>query len=84
MGERNVPPYGGTLGDSVLFMTEDEVDLPNSTGAPATRALLGAGYTSVGQLEGVSSKELASLHGFGPNALRLIQEALEQRGRSLS
>jgi hypothetical protein len=37
---------GGTLGDSVFFMTEDEVDLPNSIGAPATRALLGAGYSS--------------------------------------
>jgi hypothetical protein len=65
-------------------MAEDVVDLPKSIGAPATRALVGAGYTSLGQLAGVSTKELTALHGFGPKALRLIQEALEQRGQSLS
>ena len=39
--------------------------------------------TSLRQLAGVSTKELTALHGFGPKALRLIQEALEQRGQSL-
>ena len=66
------------------FMAEDVVDLPNGIGAPATRALVGAGCTSLGQLEGVSAKDLKALHGFGPKALGLIQEVLEERGQSLS
>ena len=47
-------------------------------GAPATRALNGAGYTRLSQLAGVSRKELAKLHGMGPKALRIIEAALEE------
>jgi hypothetical protein len=65
-------------------VTCDDVELPRGIGAPATRALVGAGYTSLGQLAGVSAKELTALHGFGPKALRLVQQALEERGQSLS
>jgi hypothetical protein len=65
-------------------MIEDELDFPTGIGAPATRALVGAGYTSLGQLAGVSAKELSALHGFGPRALRIIQEALKQRDQSLN
>jgi hypothetical protein len=65
-------------------MAEDGFDLPRGIGAPATRALVGAGYTSLGQLEGVSAKELSDLHGFGPKTLRIIQEALKERGQSLA
>ena len=36
------------------------------------------------QLANVSLAELAKLHGVGPKALRLLQEALEQQGMSLS
>ena len=35
-------------------------------GAPATRALNNAGYTSLRQLAGVPRAELAKLHGMGP------------------
>jgi hypothetical protein len=65
-------------------MADDDVELRKSIGAPATRALIGAGYTPLGQLAGVSAKELTALHGFGPMALRLIEEALDQRGQSLN
>jgi hypothetical protein len=65
-------------------MADDDVDLPKGIGAPATRALIGAGYTSLDQLGGLSANELTVIHGFGPKALRLVQEALEQRGQSLS
>ena len=65
-------------------MVSDESELPRSIGAPAIRALVGAGYTSLGQLAGVPAKELTALHGFGPKALRLIQGALEEQGLSLS
>jgi hypothetical protein len=52
-------------------------------GAPATRALNGAGYTALGQLAGVSRSALAKLHGVGPKALRIIEDELEQHGLTL-
>jgi hypothetical protein len=64
-------------------MAEQSVNLPKGIGAPATRALVGAGYTELAQLAGVPTSELNALHGMGPRALRLIQEALEQEGLSL-
>ena len=60
-----------------------ETGFPRGIGAPATRALTGAGYTDLKQLAGVPAAELKRLHGMGPNALRLLQEALEQQGKSL-
>ena len=60
-----------------------ETGFPKSIAAPATRALIGAGYTELRQLAGVPAGELKRLHGMGPKALRLLQEALEQQGLSL-
>jgi Helix-hairpin-helix domain len=53
-------------------------------GAPATRALIAAGYSSLGQLADASHQELASLHGVGPKALRIIQTALAEHGLTLA
>ena len=64
-------------------MATPESGLPRSIGAPATRALTAAGYTELSQLAGVPAAELAKLHGVGPKALRLLQEALQNRGMSL-
>ena len=64
-------------------MATPEPGLPRSIGAPATRALTAAGYTELSQLAGVPATELAKLHGVGPKALRLLQEALQERGMSL-
>jgi hypothetical protein len=64
-------------------MATAEAGLPRSIGAPATRALTAAGYTELGQLADVPAAELAKLHGVGPKALRLLQEALHERGMSL-
>jgi predicted flap endonuclease-1-like 5' DNA nuclease len=61
-----------------------ESALPKAIGAPATRALLGAGFTELTQLAGVSAAELAKLHGIGPKALRVLQEALAAQRLSLS
>ncbi|GIG62681.1 hypothetical protein Lfu02_70530 [Longispora fulva] len=58
--------------------------LPRSIGAPATRALNAAGYTDLAQLADVPAAELSKLHGVGPKALRLLREALEARGTSLT
>ncbi|MBT2551712.1 helix-hairpin-helix domain-containing protein [Arthrobacter sp. ISL-5] len=41
-------------------------------GAPATRALTQAGYTSLQGLAGVPRTELSRLHGVGPKAIRII------------
>lgn len=54
--------------------------LPRAIGAPATRALHGAGYTRLEQLAAVSEAELLKLHGVGPRAIRILREALAERG----
>jgi predicted flap endonuclease-1-like 5' DNA nuclease len=64
-------------------MATPEAGLPRSIGAPATRALTAAGYTELSQLADVPAAELAKLHGVGPKALRLLQEALHEQGMSL-
>lgn len=56
---------------------------PRGIGAPAVRALTAAGYTRCDQLAGVPIEDLKVLHGMGPKALRIIQEALEADGKSL-
>ena len=64
-------------------MATPDLGLPRNIGAPATRALTAAGYTELGQLAGVPATDLGKLHGVGPKALRLLQEALERQGMSL-
>jgi predicted flap endonuclease-1-like 5' DNA nuclease len=61
-----------------------DVHLPRGIGAPATRALTAAGYSHLAQLDGVPADGLAQLHGVGPKALKVLQDALEQRGMSLA
>jgi hypothetical protein len=64
-------------------MATPDPGLPRTIGAPATRALTAAGYTELSQLAGVPAAELSALHGVGPKALRLLQEALQAQGKSL-
>ncbi|WCI09492.1 DNA-binding protein [Arthrobacter sp. OVS8] len=52
-------------------------------GAPATRALNAAGYVSLSELAGVPRSELARLHGVGPKALRILEQALAEHGLGL-
>ena len=56
---------------------------PPGISKPALRALAGAGYVRLEQLTQARAADLSQLHGFGPKALRLLQEALTQRGLSL-
>lgn len=53
-------------------------------GAPAFRALDGIGIHNLSQLTSHSEEQLLALHGFGPNALRLLKERLKEKGLSLS
>jgi len=57
-------------------------DLPAAIGRPATRALAGAGWTTLAELERHTETEVAALHGVGPKAVRILAEALAERGAS--
>jgi predicted Fe-Mo cluster-binding NifX family protein len=57
-----------------------EGDLPPGIGRPATNALQNAGYVRLDQLDGVPARDVLALHGVGPKAVRLLQEALAARG----
>lgn len=48
--------------------------------APARRALENAGITSPKTLSRYSEKEIAALHGMGPNALQKLKAALKLQG----
>lgn len=58
-------------------------DLPRAIGRPATRALSGAGITTLQGVSERSAGELLALHGLGPRAVRLLEEALTARGLTL-
>ena len=55
-------------------------DLPTTIGAPARRALDGAGVTTLRQLSRLTAEEVLALHGVGPKAVRLLEEALDSAG----
>lgn len=76
---------GAAAGRALPFlpMASPDTGLPENIGAPATRALTAAGYTELAQLAGVPAAELGRLHGVGPKALRLLQEALQRQGMTL-
>lgn len=56
-------------------------EFPN-IGAPAFRALDSAGITNLLELTKYSEKELLTLHGFGPKALRILHQKLDEKGLS--
>ena len=59
--------------------TWQETDFPR-IGQPALRALNGAGYVRLEQLTRVSKKDLGKLHGLGPKALGILEQALAANG----
>jgi ERCC4-type nuclease len=61
-----------------------EGDLPIELAAPARRALVGAGYTSLEQLTGISETEIKQLHGIGPKAVDQLRRALTAKGLSFA
>jgi DNA-directed RNA polymerase alpha subunit len=63
--------------------TESTPGFPKGVPAPAIRALNSAGYRDLSELADVPVADLKKLHGMGPRALRVIQEALAERGLSL-
>jgi predicted flap endonuclease-1-like 5' DNA nuclease len=61
--------------------TPTDPDLPK-IGNPATRALATIGITRLDQLPAYSAKEILALHGMGPKGIRILREALAERGLS--
>jgi DNA-directed RNA polymerase alpha subunit len=50
------------------------------TSAPARRALDNAGIASLEDLSKHTEKEIANLHGMGPKAIRMLKEAMKEKG----
>jgi predicted flap endonuclease-1-like 5' DNA nuclease len=59
-------------------------DFPKSIGSPATRALLGAGYTRLEQLAKVSEADIKKLHGIGQKAIHVLRTTLAEKGLSFA
>jgi hypothetical protein len=62
-------------------MAQEKNDLPKLA-SPAQRALAGAGITRLDQLSRMSEAELSRLHGIGPNAIKTLRLALQEKGLS--
>jgi DNA-directed RNA polymerase alpha subunit len=63
---------------------EKRNNFPDNLAKPAQRALANAGVTSLQQLSNYSEKEIADLHGMGPNALTKIKQALLENSLSFA
>jgi len=63
---------------------QTEAPFPAGVAKPAQRALASIGVTRLDQITRFSRSELGELHGMGPKALRLIEEALRAQGKSLA
>jgi hypothetical protein len=61
-----------------------ESNLPAKLGAPAERALAGAGVKNLKHLTKFSEAEIKQLHGVGPNALGKLRQALAEKGLSFA
>ncbi len=61
---------------------QPQSDLPPKLGAPAERALAGAGFTKLEQFTEVTEAQVKKLHGVGPNAINKLKVALEAKGLS--
>jgi hypothetical protein len=59
-------------------------DLPPKLGAPAERALAGAGIKNLKQLTKFTEAEIKQLHGVGPNAIGKLRQALADKGLSFA
>jgi predicted flap endonuclease-1-like 5' DNA nuclease len=76
-------PSGSRPGSRYPRLMPAGLDELPKVGAPAARALQGAGLTTLRQVADVPREELAKLHGVGPKALRIIDEALAEHGLKL-
>lgn len=57
----------------------DGTPLPR-IGSPATNALAGEGVVTLEQVATWTERDLLALHGVGPKAIRILREAMSERG----
>ena len=78
-------PRGQAVVDAGLATPRDRATHTTGTrlprlGAPATRALRGAGITTIEQVAGLTEAELGALHGVGPIAVDRLRDVVAERG----
>ena len=66
------------------MVDDSNTDLPSELSRPARRALVGAGYTRLELLTGVTEDEVLRLHGMGSKGLDRLRSALAARGQSFA
>jgi len=54
--------------------------LPKKLATPAQRALKAARVESLDDLQKLTESQTAKLHGMGPNAMKILREAMEAAG----
>jgi hypothetical protein len=64
------------LGDPPALPGEEMTSLPPGLSGPARRALAAAGLDSLEDVARFPRAELAALHGMGPKALQVLDNAL--------
>jgi hypothetical protein len=69
---------------SLSPVSTNKTPFPKGLAQPALRALASAGYDHLEQLCDVAEASLLILHGFGPNALRKIGDAMSEIGLSVA
>ena len=74
------PGSVGAAADAASRAATDHRDDFGAIGAPARRALHGHGVADLDALASRPREEVASLHGVGPKAVRLLAAALAERG----
>ncbi len=57
--------------------------LPKTIGMPATNALEAASITCLEDLNKLTEKELAALHGVGPKAINILKQSLDENNMCL-
>jgi hypothetical protein len=57
-----------------------DTDLPAGLSNPARRALTTLGITQLDQLTTHRAKDILNLHGMGPKGIRMLRQALAERG----
>ena len=59
-------------------------EFPAAMGKVSRRALSEHGYTRFDHLTSVTPKELLTIHGVGPKAVRILAACLAEQGRGFS
>ena len=62
---------------------DDATSVLPKIGKPATRALAAIGITRLDQVARLTRADLLAIHGVGPKAVGILEDALSARGASL-